>query len=261
MRNRELQKRPMYVLSSVDNALRLLQLIRDEGSIRVKEAAAELEVSQSTAHRLLSMLVYRGFAAQDESKAYLPGPALGAAPAGVSWTRTLRLASTPHMLELAELCGETVNLMIRVGAVVRFLLTVEGGNALDADRQGAVLPACDASGGKALLATMDDAALERMYRGGASRPLDRMDDARYERFLRQIELARLNGYAINSQETEPDVTAVGVVVRSPSRTPIAALTASSPTPRFRQLIEGGLVRELISTRDRIERELAAMSRI
>lgn len=259
MRNHKLQKRPPYALSSVDNALRLLQLIRDEGSIRVTEAATELEVSNSTAHRLLSMLVYRGFAAQDESKAYLPGPALGAGPAGLSWTRTLRLASAPHMLELAELYGETVNLMIRVGTVVRFLLTVEGGNALDADRQGAVLPACDASGGKALLATLDDSVLERMYRGSASRSMDRMDDGRYERFLRQVELVRLNGYAINSQETEPDVTAVGVVVRSPSKTPLAAVTASSPTARFRGLIEGGLVRDLISTRDDIERELAAMS--
>jgi IclR family transcriptional regulator, acetate operon repressor len=40
----------------VENALRLLRMLRDRPSIRVSEAAAELSVARSTAHRLLAML-------------------------------------------------------------------------------------------------------------------------------------------------------------------------------------------------------------
>ena len=59
-------ERPTYVLESVDNALRLQQMLRDGGALRLKDAARELDIAASTAHRLLAMLVYRGFAVQDE---------------------------------------------------------------------------------------------------------------------------------------------------------------------------------------------------
>src|SRR6476620_1171204 len=119
------QKRPTYSIEAVDNALQLLQLLRDGGALRLKDAAAELGVAPSTAHRLLAMLVYRGFAVQDETRRYVPGPAMGVGPAGLSWTRLLRDISRPHMELLCARTNETVNLMIRVGTDVCFLNTVE----------------------------------------------------------------------------------------------------------------------------------------
>lgn len=68
-------ERPSYVIASADNALRLVVLLRDVGAVRLSDAAAELGVANSTAHRLLAMLVYRGFAVQDEHRIYHPGPA------------------------------------------------------------------------------------------------------------------------------------------------------------------------------------------
>ena len=53
------QKRPTYSIEAVDNALQLLQLLRDGGTLRLKDAAEELGVAPSTAHRLLAMLVRR----------------------------------------------------------------------------------------------------------------------------------------------------------------------------------------------------------
>ncbi|SLJ77955.1 Uncharacterised protein [Mycobacteroides abscessus subsp. abscessus] len=38
----------------------------------------------------MSMLIFHGFAVQDELKAYRPGPALGVGPVGLPWTRQLR---------------------------------------------------------------------------------------------------------------------------------------------------------------------------
>ena len=54
-----MQNEPPYPLQSVDNALRLAQLLQTEGSLRLTDAAARLNVAPSTAHRLLAMLVYR----------------------------------------------------------------------------------------------------------------------------------------------------------------------------------------------------------
>ncbi len=74
MQNSPLQEQPAYVIESVDNALRLLQMLRDEGPLRLTDASVRIGVSRSTTHRLLAMLVYRGFAVQQADKAYAPGP-------------------------------------------------------------------------------------------------------------------------------------------------------------------------------------------
>ncbi|WP_284978657.1 helix-turn-helix domain-containing protein [Arthrobacter sp. fls2-241-R2A-200] len=58
MQNLPARRKPTYSIEAVDNALQLLQLLRDVGSLRLKDAAAELGVAPSTAHRLLAMLVY-----------------------------------------------------------------------------------------------------------------------------------------------------------------------------------------------------------
>lgn len=120
------RKQPAYPIESVDKALALLELLRDFGTLRLSDVAVELRVSRSTAHRLLAMLVYRGFAEQDASRRYIPGPALGAAPAGMSWTAELRRRVLPQLQQLSGQLDETVNLMVRAGTQVRFLATVQG---------------------------------------------------------------------------------------------------------------------------------------
>src|ERR1700742_5379267 len=66
-------------LTSVDNALWLLQLVAERQALRVAEAADLLGVARSTAHRLLSALRRRDFVMQDRPNgAYRPGPALNA---------------------------------------------------------------------------------------------------------------------------------------------------------------------------------------
>ena len=126
MQNQDLERKPAYSLQSVDNVLRLLQMLRDSGGVRLKDVAQELGIAPSTAHRLLSMLVYRGFAVQDDSRRYLAGPGLGVSvPESGSHSR-LRALVQPYLELLSERTHETTNLMVRVGTTVRFLSSVEG---------------------------------------------------------------------------------------------------------------------------------------
>ena len=85
MRNPPLPERPTGAVGSLDRGLQLLQFLRDYGSLRVMDAAAHLNISRSSAHRLLQTLVYRGFAMQDEEHIYRPGPAMDAGPALLAW--------------------------------------------------------------------------------------------------------------------------------------------------------------------------------
>lgn len=262
--------RPSYALESVDNALRLLQMLRDVGALRLKEAAEELGTAPSTAHRLLAMLVYRGFAVQDEKRIYHPGPAMGVGPAQHGWTRELTDVCRPHMDALAKLTGETVNLLIRVGSQVRFLHSAETASMLRVgDRQGQVLPAERTAGGRILLAELPAHTLEQLYlrppgdRNTAPAPTsgqggdaDRRLGAReYDAFRKELEAARAVGFAVNVEQTEAGVAAFGLALRNDRRQAIAALTAAVPTTRYRQHLDGPLVARMRSAVRDIEVEI------
>ncbi|MGG5172283.1 IclR family transcriptional regulator [Pseudarthrobacter sp. J1738] len=254
-----MQKRPTYSIDAVDNALQLLQLLRDGGALRLKDAATELGVAPSTAHRLLAMLIYRGFAVQDEHRRYVPGPAMGIGPAGLAWTRLLRSVAQPHMELLSARLNETVNLMVRVGTKVRFLSTVEGGNVLRiGDRQGVVLPANKTSGGKALLAELEPAMLEQLFRSNnAEIGGDNISDAEYPAFLRELETIRDNGFAANFEGTEEGVSAMGAVLHNRHGNAVGALSVATPATRFRRLFDDGLVTALRETCRQLEIDIAA----
>ena len=251
------QRKPTYAIDAVDNALTLLQLLRDLGHIRLKDAAAELGVAPSTAHRLLAMLVYRGFAIQDESRRYLPGPAMGAAPAGISWTAELRRIAQPYMELLASRLNETVNLMVRVGTQVRFLSTVEGSNLLRiGDRQGSVMPARAASGGKAILSELPEAVLRQLYgKPGAEIAGDSVSEADFPVFLRELAAIRSAGFAANFEGTEEGISALGVTLHNGAGTLLGAISVAVPSARVRQVYDAGLVRAVMQARQGLEADL------
>lgn len=253
------QKRPTYSIEAVDNALQLLQLLRDGGALRLKDAAEELGVAPSTAHRLLAMLVYRGFAVQDETRRYVPGPAMGVGPAGLSWTRLLRSLAHPHMELLSARLNETVNLMVRVGTKVRFLATVEGNNVLRVgDRQGTVMAANKTSGGKAMLAELEPPMIDQLFRSNnAEIGGDTIAAAEYPAFLRELESVRSNGFAANFEGTEEGVSALGMALHNRHGHVVGALSVATPATRFRRVFDAGLVPALRETCRQLEIDIAA----
>jgi DNA-binding IclR family transcriptional regulator len=227
------KNKPPYSIDSVDNALRILQTLRDSGQVRVSDVAAELGIARSTAHRLLAMLVYRDFAVQAEDRSYRPGPAITAEPLRGEPAQRLRQAMRPHMEALCDQVAETINLVVRLGTQTRFLHTVESAQVLRVgDRQGTVLPAWKTSGGKALLAELPDVQLTALLRGAAGRPPEGMTAAERRSLVNELRVVRDQGYAENIEESESGVCAVGLCLRDKTGDPVAALSVSAPSVRY-----------------------------
>ena len=228
-----MKNKPPYAIESVDNALRILQLLRDSGQVRVSDMAAELGIARSTAHRLLAMLVYRDFAVRTEDRSYRPGPALSARPLRGEPAQRLRLALRPHMEELRDQVSETINLVVRLGPQTRFLHTVESTQLLRVgDRQGTILPAWQTSGGKALLAELPDAELTALLPAMSGRPPEGLTAARRRALVAELRVIREQGYAENKEESESGVCAIGICVRDAAGEPVAALSVSAPSVRY-----------------------------
>jgi IclR family transcriptional regulator, acetate operon repressor len=227
------KNKPPYSIDSVDNALRILQTLRDSGQVRVSDVAAELGIARSTAHRLLAMLVYRDFAVQAEDRSYRAGPAIAAEPLRGEPAQRLRQVMRPHMEALCDQVAETINLVVRLGTQTRFLHTVESAQVLRVgDRQGTVLPAWKTSGGKALLAELPDVQLTALLRGAAGRPPEGMTAAERRSLVNELRLVRDQGYAENIQESESGVCAIGLCLRDKTGDPVAALSVSAPSVRY-----------------------------
>lgn len=244
-----MKNEPAYRIQSVDHALHLAAVLAQEGPLRLSEAAERLGVARSTAHRLLSMLVYRDFAEQDEARRYVAGPILRGArtPEPVA---DLRRIALPHLRSLTEKTEETSNVMVVVGDQVRFVASVECDQVLRVgEREGRVLPAHRASGGRAVLATLPEDELRSLY-GGTDSPVIELDVLR--RDLRRV---RRQGFAVNDQQTETGLTAVGAAVPGPRGGLRAAVSIALPTARYRRDRLAGWATQVIDTAAAIARDL------
>ncbi|HET6625875.1 MAG TPA: IclR family transcriptional regulator [Nocardioidaceae bacterium] len=245
-----MKNKPAYAIDSVDHALHLAQLLQQEGPLRVTDAADRLGVSASTAHRLLAMLVYRDFADQGSDRRYRAGAVLRPSPVSEAPVPLLRRVALPHLETLVERVRESVNLMVLADTEVRFIATVECDQVLRVgDRVGRVLPAEKVSGGKAILAALPAARLEALY---AASP-----DVDLTRLKRDLALVRRRGFAINDQQTETGLTAIGMVLHDSSGEPTAAVSLAMPTARFHRDALSGWVDALTNVVARIRRDLAA----
>lgn len=227
-----MRNQPTGAAGSVDHALRLLLLLQRRDRIRVKDAAAELGVAQSTAHRLLSAFRYRGFAIQHPDRSYGPGPVFHQAGLGARPPADIRAVARPHLEWLRQRLDETAHLMILSGRNVAFLDSAEAAQALRVGtRAGAVMPAHLTSGGKALLAELSLAELAATFPDGP--PADgavRADDI--AGFHRALLAVRRRGYGVNIEESERGITAVGACVHDIAGRAVAAITVSAPTLRL-----------------------------
>ncbi|MDQ3464317.1 MAG: IclR family transcriptional regulator [Actinomycetota bacterium] len=243
-------KPPRYPINSVDNALKLLLMFRETQLIRVSEASTALGVGRSTAHRMLAMLEFHGFIQQDAAtKAYRSGPALTEIGLAIVRSMDIRQQLRPHLEQLRDDLGETVHLMVLQGTESLFLDSVESLKALrTSSRIGRSYPAYATSGGKALLAELPLERLAELFPAGELAPGAAKTRADLDR---ELKLVRKRGYGSNRGETEPDVAAVAVAIKSSFGRPTIAIAVSAPVSRLAERDEAAVAKSLAAVGEQL----------
>jgi len=239
-------KKPNYPISSVGNALRLLLLFKDRPRLRLSDAAADLGVSTSTAHRLLAMLQSYDFVRHEHDlRTYVLGPVL--TDLGLSAVRNMdiRAVARPILADLAIRIDETVHLAILEGSNVRYVFCVEGDRQLRvADRTGQVLPAHTSAMGRALLADMSPDRLEKLMTQLEAERVD-VDELRTE-----LDRIRERGYALNFRPD--DVASMAMTVRDAEGKTLGAINAAGPSSRMSKQDQKHIARQLHAAAVQIE---------
>ncbi len=234
-------KPPQYALTSVDNALQTLLMMQEQDGVGVSEVAARIGVTPSTAHRILSTLVYRGFAGRDDSHRYFLGPAMNGVVRG---PHALEVVLRPHLVKLRDETDGTASAMVRRGMSVRILTTIEPTHAHRVtNRAGTTLPLEASATGRSMLAGLSRADLHHLFTGPrANLSGTTLSPAQLAELEGELARIRASGFSYNDRLTELDLVAVACAVPTRGRQAWLSIAVAVPAE------QAGLLRNPACTR-------------
>lgn len=242
-----------YPIESVENAARVLLMLRGKRVLRVAEVAVDLGIARSSAHRMLTTLQSQGLLRQDPAtRGYAAGPQLVQIGVAVIGATDLRVEARPTLERLSHDIGETVHLVVLDGTSIVFLDGVEGPHAIRAAaRTGDRAPAHPSAAGKVLLAGLGLEELRERYPSG--RLVGGTSEAVGTRKALEevLDAVRTRGYATNIGESEVGLHAIAAPVRSSAGTVRAAVSVSGPSARLTEELLAEHVSSLLEATSRL----------
>jgi IclR family pca regulon transcriptional regulator len=201
---------------SLERGLAILSSFNsDRPLIGVSELSRDLDLSRSTAHRYISTLAQLGYLHQDrESKRYRLGPKVLDLGFSAINSMDVREISAPHLRQLSDETGYTVNLAILDGTDIVYIercrTSRPGQREIDLNLHvGARLPAYCTAMGKAILAFLPEERCEEL--------IARSD------FREELARIRDSGVALNDEELAYGLRSIASPIRSESGEVVAAL--------------------------------------
>ncbi|WP_329045887.1 IclR family transcriptional regulator [Streptomyces sp. NBC_01422] len=222
-----------YIIESLDTGLRLMRLFLTHDTLSVTDAARELEVARSTAHRVLSTLESRGFATRDISgRGYAAGPELVTLGRPAGYGPEIRARVQAVLDEAATATGETVGTAALLGDQVIITDGRESPHPVRAVLEtGRVHPAHATSAGKVLLAQLTTEQVRALYPEERLPGLTGSTLVSRTALLSELAGIRTLGRADSVGESVPGMNTVAVPLAGNSWRDRLALMASMPADR------------------------------
>lgn len=234
-------------LSSVTKALRVLKVFSSKRPVwRVGELADKLDLSKSTASRIIQTLVEEGFLIKDtESPGYRLGSATLALGGHFVSNNELYQEVAPVLNKLVLETGETAHIAIKNNRKVLYLNKQIGPFYSDIETQtGSDNPVHATSSGKILLAYSDEATIETIL-GGELEAYTEHTVTNPLQIKKQLKEIRDLGYALSRSELMPDNYSIATPVFNYNGEIVCAITLVGPITRLTKQKEERFTRLLI----------------
>lgn len=225
------------MVQAVDRTFDILeQLAAADDDMSVSELHDKLGLPLGTVHRLLGMLVKRGYAAQDpRSRRYGLGSKLLEIAANASGGERFGLQRTikPQLERLTAATGETSNLVVPQGTDGMYLDQVASPHLVRMFTEiGQRAPLYCTGGGKAILAGLTDRELDQYLANVELAPWTAYTITTSEGLRSDIHAARERGYVVDDEERELGVRCVAAPIFDRRGSCVAAISISGPASRF-----------------------------
>ena len=239
----------------VEGTFHILQELARGGPLSLHEVTQRTALAKSTVFRILSTLTGLGYVVRDDSRSYYISRAIEKLVRTDPQKEAIRRAAMPHMLELRNLHGETVNLgQLQIDKVM-YLEVVPSEYALRLhERPGATVAIHASALGKVILA-FSDASIAA---GLLSRHLPALTPNTItdpSSLLRQLKRIRRSGYALDKGEASSLATCIAAPIVDEQQGAIAAISISGPSSRFNPAKTPTVVDSLVKAADEISKEV------
>lgn len=225
----------VYRSQVLDRTFQILDILADDGLGQgVTELAEKLSLHKSTAHRLIMVLESSRYVERDGATGkYRLGSRI--LELGLSALSRLDIyeVARPHLRELVAESGETAHIGVMRNGEIISIVNVESTQALRTPSAiGTSHPAHCSSLGKAILAFSSAEALENFLGGRTMEAYTGNTITSAAVFLKEIEVIRQTGYAVDDEEREQGLRCIGAPVWNSSGEVIAAVSIAGPVFRI-----------------------------
>lgn len=221
-------------VQSVERAIRILELLRDDPSLTMSEISRRLDVHRSTAFRLLATLEAHDLVEQESTRGvYRLSFGLLRLANSVTGQIDFNRDAQETCDSLASYLNETVNAAILDDGYAVTITQAQGDQMVGLTRQyvGQRGPLHATSTGKMLLAHADETEFARLIdRGLESFTSGTMTDPDVLRT--ELKTVRRRGWASAVGEWEQGINALAVPVRGAAGEVVAALSTTAPSFRL-----------------------------
>jgi IclR family KDG regulon transcriptional repressor len=228
-----MEENSQYILSSLDNALSILNLFFDREELTAAEAAKLLHISRTAAFRLLVTLEAKGYVTKTDG-----GYRLGIKIFSLGQLAQSRMVLTklihPYLAAISERTGETAHLAVMDGPYnIVFIDKCLGNLYLKMDTVlGYRRWAHQTATGKVMLAWNSEDFIRDYAKNAVMEKLTPTSITTAEGLATELGKIREQGWACDNEESEIGLTCYAMPVFGPDGKPIAAISSSGPTTRM-----------------------------
>ncbi len=243
-------------IQSAGRIFQVMELLADRGEMGLLELSQELDLNKSTVHRMLSSLIYMGYARQNETtqKYCLSFKLVTMAGKLLERTNILPIAR-PYLENLSHLSGETVHLVQREGNHILYIDKVEAnvGSIRMVSHVGMVHPMYCSGVGKAIMSTMEEEEAAQIWNESIIEKKTENTITDFNRLKQVLEQIKTQGYALDNEENELGVRCIAACIYDYHREVKYAFSVSGPVSRMTD----ERIRELSNEVLKVQRELSA----
>ena len=224
-----------YIIDIIDVALDVIEHINDDSKVyRASEVARALGVNRTRVFRILKTLEARGYVNFDpDTQGYKLGVKFLHIGANVRERLDLRREAETILVELSRVTGDSAHLLILRGHRAVTIDRRQGENRLQvASPIGQSLPLYVGASPKILLAYLPEEERERVLQGIELEHFTDNTIADLNELRECINTIRQQGYAVDEEDYEHGVFAIGAPVFDHTGSVIAGITITTPGARY-----------------------------
>lgn len=239
----------------IDKAFDLLERVAQDAPCSLRDLSDDCRIPPSTAHRIVTTLVSRGYLVAERRGRYHLGPAWHHVVRNNSLTSLLAAVSRGPLAGLARAARVHTHLGVMEDGMVTYLVKQRYGRSHVYSAENMQLEAYCTAIGKCLLAQLEPTELDAYFESAPFIPLTPATITDPEEIRTHLVQIRAQGWAAEIEESLPGMMCLSVPIRAPIIGVYAAISVSIIDPCLMRKTLLDRLPALLDTREAIERKL------